>query len=211
MALPPSVPPVPRQPTRPPAAPVRPAPGDAAGNLDLFGLGAFDVHDGDVRVPLRGELDLATGPALIAGLALLADPVYGASPGKFAGTPAKTAVDSAPDGLRPSRRGTVQLEMSEVTFLDSSGLTALDDARTTLIAAGWRVCLTRPRPAVLKVLNFAINAGWFPADAACGDVEVWGQRTATGLTLTPWPALPTVAGPGLDRGARRDSIGQGSS
>lgn len=135
MTLPLPVLPIPPQPTRSPAAPVHPAPGDAAGDLDLFGLGAFDVHDGDVRVPLRGELDLATGPALLAGLALLADPDHGASPGTSAGTPAWTAADSAPDGLRPSRRGTVQLEMSDLTFLDSSGLSALNDARATLIVA----------------------------------------------------------------------------
>jgi anti-anti-sigma regulatory factor len=208
MTLPPSLPPIPPQAARSPAAPIHPASWGAADDLDLFSLGAFDNHDGDVRVPLRGELDLATGPALLAGLALHADPVQHAS---AAGAAAGDIAAPAPGGLRSSRRGTVQLDMSDRTFLDSSGLTALDDARAMLVAAGWRVCLTRPRPAVLIVLNFAINAGWFPADAACADVEVWGQHTATGLTLTPWPALPAVAGPGHDREARRDSIGQGSS
>lgn len=125
------------------------------GDLPVFALGAFDALGDDVRVALHGELDMASGPELLAGLAALA------------GTP----VGTAPGMLRSTCRGAVRLEMSELSF-GHLRTDALDDARNLLIRSGWRVCPTRPRPAVLRLLNVAISAGWFPADAACADLEM---------------------------------------
>lgn len=111
---------------------------------DGFSLQAVDVFESVVRVQLCGELDVASGPVLVAGLALLGD----GSPGLVGwGDP-----------------GTVQLEMSALTFLDCAGLSALNQARDDLVAAGWRVCLTEPRGAVLLLLDIAVAAGWIDAD-----------------------------------------------
>ncbi len=143
MTLPPSLPAIPVQSTRSPARPDSPASGGATGELAVFGLGAFDALGDDVQVALHGELDMATGPELLAGLAALA------------GTPAGTAAGM----LRSTRRGHCPARDVRPQILDTSGLTALDDSRQLLTRSGWRVCLTRPRPAVLRLLNFAISAG----------------------------------------------------
>lgn len=188
-------PPLPTQPTRSPGPPGPPASCGADRGLPVFGLGAFGVLDDEVWVPLHGELDLATAPELLAGLALLSSP------------PDQRAADVP----LATRRGTVRLEMSAVTFVDTSGLRALDDACTMLVQAGWRVCLTRPRPVLLRVLDLAISAGWFPSDVACADVEMSGQGTATRLTLSPWPPVPVAAGPGVDHEPPRPGTGAGSS
>lgn len=194
--------------TRSPAPPERADPTGAAGALPVFSVGGYDVHDGAVRVPLRGELDAATGPTLTAGLALLAYPADDAAGRTVIGSPLtggtptgrtpSVAVNRAEGAVLAGWRGFVHLEMSGVTFLDTSGLTVLDAARSTLIAAGWRVCLTHPQPAVLSFLNFAIDAGWFPTDAACDDVQHWRQRTITGPTA---PAAPAGASSPAPRGA----------
>jgi anti-sigma B factor antagonist len=88
----------------------------------------IDAHierlDGEVHVSLRGEIDLVTAPALTA----LLDEV----------------VDE-----RPSR---VVVDMAEVGFLDSSGLSALVHARNRLHDQDGRLAVRAPSPALRKLL-----------------------------------------------------------
>lgn len=138
-----------------------------------FCIGAIHVGDDAVRVPLQGALDLASGAELIAGVTLLGDP--------------------APGSVRRYEPGTVQLDLSGLAFLDTAGLTALNEARNVLTDAGWRVCLTRPQPRVLRFFEMAIAAGWCAGDTACADVEHWGRLVPTQFTVAPWPPV-AVAG-----------------
>ncbi len=109
----------------------------------VFCVGPFDVYDDGVRVALHGELDLASAPELATGIALLTRPPAGGS-------------------VAPLGQGTVLLDISALTFLDSAGLAALTDAYDMLSAAGWRVRLSPPPPAVRRLLDHAVTAGWFP-------------------------------------------------
>jgi anti-anti-sigma factor len=79
---------------------------------------------GQVVVHLRGELDLGSAPALSAS-------------------------------LRPFERGerTVVVDLSDLTFCDSSGLTALIRFRNHAAEYGTRVALRSPRPAVKRVFE----------------------------------------------------------
>lgn len=127
-------------------------------------VGPIEVHDGDsVSVALRGELDLASAPELASGMAVLITPPAG-------GVVARQS------------RGTVLLDMSALTFLDTSGLAALTNACNALSTAGWRVCLSRPEPAVCRLLDLAVTAGWFPGGMDCGDDELPRQRRRAGVT-----------------------------
>ncbi len=95
----------------------------------------------DVRVRLHGELDTASAPDVAAGLAPLTVRVGG--PG-------------------PHVRGTAFLDLADLGFLDTAGLTALRRGRAALRASGWQVRLTRPQPAVRRLLEHAVRSGWFP-------------------------------------------------
>jgi len=100
--------------------------------------------DTDVRVRLQGGLDLCTAPYVAAGLAPLTEP----------------------RGDRGAAvRGTVCLDLADLTFLDPAGLTALVRARSALRASGWHVRLTAPQPAVRRLLEHAVRSGWSQAGA----------------------------------------------
>lgn len=95
---------------------------------------AVERQDGVTRLDVAGELDLATAPALgeaVAGLLAAGEPL------------------------------TLVLDLSEVSFLDSSGLGALLQARAEVLAAGGRLTLARVQPGPRRVIAIAGLASTF--------------------------------------------------
>jgi anti-anti-sigma factor len=75
---------------------------------------------------IHGELDIATAPELVQLLARL----------RHHGHP-------------------VTLDLAEVTFMDSTGLTTLMDAYAQAGQNGWTFAVQRPSPAVRRVFDLA--------------------------------------------------------
>lgn len=81
---------------------------------------------GDRLLVLHGELDIATAPELVEML------------------------------QRFRRQGhAVVLDLAEVTFMDSTGLTTLMDAHAASQSNGWSFSLRRISPAVQRVFDLA--------------------------------------------------------
>ncbi|MBE2317946.1 STAS domain-containing protein [Solirubrobacter sp. CPCC 204708] len=81
---------------------------------------------GDRTLVVYGELDIATAPELVELL----------------------------ERLR--RHGhAVTVDLAEVTFMDSTGLTTLMDAHLLAQRNGWTFTVTRPSPAVKRVFELA--------------------------------------------------------
>ncbi len=81
---------------------------------------------GDRLLVLYGELDIATAPELVEML------------------------------QRLRRQGhAVELDLGEVTFMDSTGLTALIDAYVAAQSNGWSFSVRRASPAVRRVFELA--------------------------------------------------------
>jgi anti-anti-sigma factor len=81
---------------------------------------------GDRTLVVHGELDIATTPELQRLL----------------------------EGLR-RRRHAVVLDLAAVTFIDSTGLSALIDARAESARNGWEFSVRRPSAAVRRVVELA--------------------------------------------------------
>jgi anti-anti-sigma factor len=75
---------------------------------------------------VHGELDIATAPELVEML----------------------------HRLRRQRHA-VQVDLAEVTFMDSTGLTTLMDARLAAQSNGWSFSIRRPSHAVRRVFELA--------------------------------------------------------
>jgi anti-sigma B factor antagonist len=75
---------------------------------------------------LHGELDIATAPELVEMLARLRH--YGHA---------------------------VTVDLAEVTFMDSTGLTTLMDAHRQAESNGWSFSVRRPSPVVKRVFDLA--------------------------------------------------------
>lgn len=83
------------------------------------------------RVSVSGELDLATVPTLSAALrGPLADPF-----------------------------NDIRLDLSDVTFIDSTGLTAVLEARATWLAAGTTFVIERQSQAVDRLVRLLKSVG----------------------------------------------------
>jgi anti-sigma B factor antagonist len=81
---------------------------------------------GDRLLVLHGELDFATAPELVAML------------------------------RRLRRQGhAVELDLAEVTFMDSTGLTTLMDAHHEAAGNGWAFSIRRTSPSVRRVFELA--------------------------------------------------------
>jgi anti-sigma B factor antagonist len=81
---------------------------------------------GDRLLVLHGELDIATAPELVGML------------------------------HRLRRQGhAVELDLAEVTFMDSTGLTTLMDAHLAAQRNGWSFSVRRTSPAVRRVFDLA--------------------------------------------------------
>ena len=81
---------------------------------------------GGRRLEVAGELDLAASSTLRAALADLAD-----------------------------GDGDVTVDLSAVTFIDSTALSVLVHAHTESAAAGGRLIVTNPSPVVVRILHLA--------------------------------------------------------
>jgi anti-anti-sigma factor len=98
----------------------------AAAIADVTALSAQSRREGDVHtIALRGELDLAAEDAVARELA----------------------------AAERSDAGAIVLDLSEVTFIDSSGIRLLLLANTRSRANGNRLVLRRPSERVLDVLR----------------------------------------------------------
>jgi len=96
------------------------------------------IDDGDhLRVALVGEIDAET-----QGL-----------------------VQEAADCFDPLRHRSLELDLSGVTFVDSSGIGALVDAHRLTDAASARIVLVEPSHRVLRVLTLVGLAGYFSVAA----------------------------------------------
>lgn len=122
------------------AHPDRPSGSVTNGVGDLEGIGlSYEIADrrSGVVVSLRGELDLATAPELQRQLlALLARPVAG-----------------------------LTLDLSDLTFLDSSGLGALYRTRQAADEQGVQLRLEEVPDHVMRVLDVTAMAPLFDLDA----------------------------------------------
>jgi len=86
----------------------------------------FSRNDGHVVIEVAGELDIATAPLLHERLA---------------------------DIIEAQGNLAVVLDLAGLTFIDSSGLTALVTAHKRLAAHGGRLNLTRPCPATRRAIE----------------------------------------------------------
>jgi anti-anti-sigma regulatory factor len=68
-------------------------------------------------------------------------------------------------GIPAQRRPDVVLDLSRLSFLDTAGQSALDDARLALRSTGARVCMVEAQPHVGRLLAYAAEAGWLAQDA----------------------------------------------
>ena len=98
---------------------------DVAGGYDVLSV-RFSRHDQTVVVHLAGELDVATAPVLENALAGVIE-----DQGNLA----------------------VQLELGEMVFIDSTGLSILADALRRLREKGGDLSLANIRPETLKVFD----------------------------------------------------------
>jgi anti-sigma B factor antagonist len=89
------------------------------------------------RVDLIGELDLAASPELSSVL----------------------------DGY-VAAGGDLTVDLSGVTFLDSTALSVLVRARTRLSSAGSRLIVSDPSPVVVRILHLAGLVGLFVVERA---------------------------------------------
>lgn len=86
------------------------------------------VHcDGDTTVWLGGELDLASAAELVTRL----------------------------DALAETSAGTVTLDLTDVTFIDSTGLVAILAARQRIVEAGRQLKVRNPSRPVQRVLELS--------------------------------------------------------
>lgn len=99
---------------------------------------SVEEHPGGSRVVVQGDLDLPAGDALEA----LVTPM----------------IQSSPD---------LQIEMRDVTFLDSSGLGALIVISQLATEAGGHVVLRNPSEAVVKALDLTHTTPLFTVERQC--------------------------------------------
>ena len=92
------------------------------------------IDDGDcLRVRLEGEIDAETG----------------------------ILVQDAVARVDPARHQSIELDLSAVTFVDSSGIGALVQARRVADGAGVRIVLVDPSHPVVRVLALVGLEGFF--------------------------------------------------
>ncbi|MBK5306078.1 MAG: STAS domain-containing protein [Frankiaceae bacterium] len=116
---------------------------------------------GDLRIHLTGELDAWSGPTLKHALTGLRPPA----------------------GATGHRRSRVVLDLHELSFLDVSGLSALDESRSALLAAGWIVTAGPAQPHVCRLLRYAARCGWLADGPLVAEASA-----ASHLHVTPTPA-----------------------
>lgn len=108
----------------------------------------IDEVSGDVHVSIAGELDVWTTPTMARAL------------GRLFGTTAAPVVSS--------RGGTVQLDLSRLSFVDTSGMLGLSDYAAALVAHGWRLRPQHAQRQIGRLLGFAEREGWLPKEFRFG-------------------------------------------
>ena len=122
-------------------------------------------HAGDLRIHLTGELDAWSEPTLTHALAGVRPPAY--VPGQ--------------------RRGHIVLDLHELNFLDIHGVSALDESRSALLAAGWVVTAGPAQQQVCWLLRYAARAGWLTMAAAAAAAAFVGGVAAIRAQPCPLP------------------------
>ena len=89
-----------------------------------------------VRVSLSGDVDAAAAPDALARLMQ----------------------------VHPTPGGVVELDLSEVVFIDSVGVAMLQEAGTYLDALGCQLVITNPSPGVVRVLTILGLLEYFSVD-----------------------------------------------
>lgn len=105
-------------------------------STDLLSVEVATRPDGLVVVSVRGEVDIATAPELAAGL----------------------------EGVVRASPRAVVVDLSGVSFMDSSGVNRLVSAARTLMADGARVVLAVPGPLLRRVFDVTRVADVVPVE-----------------------------------------------
>jgi anti-anti-sigma factor len=113
--------------------------------LPIFSVSVSDAGTGRSVVAAKGELDIASAPQLLSAVASL-------------GQPATSAV---------------AIDLSALTFIDSSGINALRTAVRAAHARGVGAILAAPSERVLKVLDLVRLSDVVPLE---GSVETAFER-----------------------------------
>ena len=95
-------------------------------------------HRGDLRIYLSGELDSWSAPTLACALVGLRPPAH----------------------VEGQHHAEVVLDLNALSFLDCSGMSAIEAGRRELLAAGWLVTAGPAQPNVRRLLRFADRSGW---------------------------------------------------
>ena len=89
---------------------------------------------------------------------------------------------NALDGALEAGLGDVEVELSEMTFCDSTGLCLLLTAQRTLNGAGRRLCLVNPAPAVLRLLDLSSTRQSFDIRTCSSTPNTRRRRRGRGMT-----------------------------
>ncbi|MBA3907743.1 MAG: STAS domain-containing protein [Pseudonocardiales bacterium] len=128
----------------------------------LSGCSALGSHDHTVGVRVSGELDRATARRFTEAIA--------------AASRGREVLSSW--ATHPA----VELDLSQLSFCDLGGITAICEARAALLIAGFRLCLSRPQRNVTRFLSLAVSHGWLPADVECSQLA-WVMGGAADLLV----------------------------
>jgi anti-sigma B factor antagonist len=102
--------------------------------------------------------------------------------------------DGLSDWLVETAASPVVVDLSELTFMDSSGIAALAIARNRMEANGGELMLARPQPSVQRVLELVGMVDW---------LTDWDPKWECHLTLRVW------SDPGRDLRASRGREARG--
>jgi anti-anti-sigma factor len=120
---------------------------------ELFVIEVSELSAGVYRVALSGEMDIATSPELVSRLA----------------------------GVRGTGPYWVLVDLSRLSFIDSSGIKALVSSAKTVEANGGALVIVAPPPQLEKVFDIVQLSSVIPVsaslDEALGLVEQRGRQS----------------------------------
>jgi anti-anti-sigma factor len=111
---------------------------DTAAELPIFAVNVSDAGDGRAIVAAAGELDIASAPQFLSSIAALSQPSTSA----------------------------IAIDLSALTFIDSSGINALRTAVRSANARGVGAIVAAPSERVLKVLELVRLGDILPLEAS---------------------------------------------
>jgi anti-anti-sigma factor len=113
-------------------------PQPTAAELPIFAVDVSDAGDGKAIVAATGELDIASAPQFLSSVAALSPPSTSA----------------------------IAIDLSALTFIDSSGINALRTAVRSANARGVGAIVAAPSERVLKVLELVRLGDILPLEAS---------------------------------------------